>query len=264
VPTITNHRPLLSGQLAELSPRELHGNKIVGTWDRFTALTYAPIQIAALVALALAIIRRNRVGLMLAGGALGWIVVEMAFALHGWPAVPRYMFEPAGLTIVLAAVAVGWVLTEASRLRHPLLRWAGVPFVLLLVGSLVPGALARARHERTDLRHERERTIEISRLQTTIDRVGGYKHVLYCGRPVTNVGYVSILAWFTNMNTGKVGHRPKFEQHQKYPIVMFTPDPNGWSLRPYHTEASKRAACAGLNVSYVFSPAHPGGVAVRR
>ena len=43
IPTITNHRPFVAGQLALKSPRELHQNKITGTIDRFTGLQYLPI-----------------------------------------------------------------------------------------------------------------------------------------------------------------------------------------------------------------------------
>ena len=80
-----------------------------------------------------------------------------------------------------------------------------------------PGALARARKERTDLKHERARTTVIGRLEATVGHLGGYKHIRECGEPVTTVRYVSILAYFMKLNDGKVGHRPKFELRQKLP-----------------------------------------------
>ena len=66
VPTITNQRPLIAGQLAEASPRELHQNKIVGTINRFAGLHYLPLELAALVAVAIAVYRRDRLVLLLA------------------------------------------------------------------------------------------------------------------------------------------------------------------------------------------------------
>ena len=39
-------------------------------------------------------LRRDRVTLALAAGVVCWVIVEIAFALHGWPGLPRYMFEP--------------------------------------------------------------------------------------------------------------------------------------------------------------------------
>ena len=78
----------------------------------------------------------------LAVGVIGWLVVEVAFALHGWPAVPRYIFEPAVVAIVLGGIAFGWLLREIpARLRLP--TWSGIGVAALLALALVPGALSR-------------------------------------------------------------------------------------------------------------------------
>ncbi len=105
IPTITNGRPNISGELAKLSPRALHSNQLRGTISRFHELEYLPVWMAALIAAVLAVIRRNWIVLALAVGAAGWVVVEIAFAYHGWPALPRYMFEAAAVAAVLAGVA---------------------------------------------------------------------------------------------------------------------------------------------------------------
>jgi hypothetical protein len=268
VPTITNNRPFVSGDLALASPRELHQNKVIGVADRFTALTYLPLQLAALFTVVFAVIHRRRATLVLAAGTLAWIVVEIAFALHGWPAVPRYLFEPAAVMCVLAGVGVGWILQAAPglgqipRLRLRVPRWTGIAVVGLLVVSLVPGALARVRAEHKDLKHERARTVVIGRLQATVDQIGGYQHVRNCGEPVTTVRYVAILAYFTKLNDGKVGHRPQFEMRQTYPIVMFQPLHSGWKVFPWHTAANMRQSCANLNTSLLYTRHHPSGVLV--
>jgi hypothetical protein len=262
VPTVTNHRPNIAGQLALASPRELHGNKVTGTIDRFTALTYLPIQLAALLAFVWGVIRRDRAVIILGLGAIAWVVVEIAFALHGWPGVPRYLFEPAGVLIALSGVAVGWLLLDAPRIRPGLPAWIGVPVVALLVVSLIPGLLSRERTEHKDLLHEQARTVAIGKLAATIKSLGGYRHVLACGRPVTNVEYVAIMAWYTKLNTGKVGHRPQFELLQTYPIVLFTPLRNGWSIKAYHTAPATHASCAGMDALYVPTARHPHGVLV--
>jgi hypothetical protein len=265
IPTITNHRPLVAGQLAQLSPRALRQNKIVGTIDRFTELAYLPVWIAALFTVAVAAVRRNRLILALAGGAVLWVVVEIAFALHGWPALPRYVMPPAAVAATLAGVAVGWVLLEAPRLRRGLPSWVGIPVIAVLIGTLVPGALARVRSERTDLKHERTRSHEIALLQTTINVLGGYRHIRNCGEPVTNVEYVSTLAWMTKMDVGFVGHLPKQELRKKYPIVLFTPLVHGgWSALPWHTRAYQVRRCQGLHAAYVVTRHHPAGVLIRR
>jgi hypothetical protein len=263
IPTITNGRPLVAGQLALESPRALKQNKIIGTIDRFTELHYWPIWAAAVFTVVVAAVRRNWTILVLAAGSVLWVIVEIAFALHGWPALPRYVMEPAAIAGVFAGVAVGWVLIEVPRLRVGLPRWAGVPIVLLLVLLLVPGALARMRTERKDLRHERDRTTEINRMHEYITVLGGTQHIRNCGEPVVNVEWVSAMAWYMHLDVGFVGHRPDFELHQKYPIVLFIPLSNGWQSLPWHTLPSKLLRCAGLHSKYVFTARHPSGVRVR-
>ncbi len=263
VPTITNGKPDIAGQLALRSPRECHGGKVVCTVDRFTGLDYLPIEIAALVAFGLAVLRRDRVVLALVGAVVLWVVVEVAFVLHGFPGVPRYLFEPAGLTAVLAGVAAGWLPGDASRIHRSLPSWAGIPLVAVLVATMISPAISQLRIEHRDIRHERARTAEINRLQTTINALGGYRHVLACGRPVVNVEYVSIMGWYTKRDTGLIGYRPLIEIYKRtYPIVVFTALRNGWAVQPYRTPAGLKAACGKLKSLYVPTARHPHGVLI--
>ena len=265
VPTITNGKPNIAGQLALKSPRELHSNKIVGTLNRFTALDYLPVEIAALLAFVMALLRRSRAVMALAAMVALWVLVELAFVLHGFPGVPRYLFEPAGLTGVLAGIAVGWLLLDASRIHRSLPSWAGIPLVVLLVAVMIPRAVSQIRTEHKDVYHERARTKEIGKLAATISALGGYQQVLACGRPVVNVEYVSIMGWYTHRNTGLIGYRPLIELHKrKYPIVLFTSLPNGWTVQPYRTPVSLQSTCARLKSLYVPTARHPQGVLIRR
>jgi hypothetical protein len=264
IPEITNHRPNIAGQLALKSPRELHSNKIVGTIDRFTALDYLPIELAALLGVVLALLRRNRVVLVLAASAVLWVLIEVAFVLHGFPGVPRYLFEPAGLTAVLAGITFGWLLLDASRIHCSLPSWAGIPLAAVLLISVIPGAISQVRTEHKDVYQQRQRTTEINKLDATLDALGGYKHVLACGRPVVNVEFVSIMAWYTKLNTGVVGHRPAYELRQKYPIVNFIPLPNGWAVQAYRSPPRLKSTCATLKSLYVPTALHPQGVLIRK
>jgi hypothetical protein len=260
IPTITNGRPNISGELAKLSPRALRHNRLFGTIGRFTELQYLPVWIAALGVVAWAAVRRLRAILLLAAGAVAWVVVEIAFAYHGWPALPRYMFEAAAVGAVLAGVAVGWVLRDPPRMRGGVPRGAGVPvvaiLVAILVATLIPGAIARMRTERRDLRHERDRTHQIALLQTTTNLLGGSRHIRNCGQPVTDVGYVSALAWLYHTNVGFVGglqqHVEAVELRKPLPKVLFKPLPRGgWSVLPWHTRPYQIPRCRGLNAEYV-------------
>jgi hypothetical protein len=264
VPWITNGRPDIAGQLALRSPRELHQNRVTGTLARFTELNYLPVWIAALGAVTLGLLRRERVVMSLAAGVIVWVIVEIAFAFHGFPALPRYMFEAGAVATVLAGVGVGWALSELPKLRRGAPTWLGVPLVAVLVATLVPGAVGRARAERVDLRHERGRTNEVALLQTTINTLGGYRRLRSCGEPVTVVEYASALAWLTHLDVGFVGYIPSLEKRQRYPIVLVLPvAPGGWSVQPWHTRRAQRAACASLHASYVLTRRHPAGTLIR-
>jgi hypothetical protein len=247
IPILSGNDPFISGSIAQRSVHALHHNRVIGTLGRFTELQYLPLWLIALGAVAVAAVRRHYMILILAAGAAAWVIVEVAMALHGWPGLSRYMFEAAAVVSVFVGVAVGWALIEIPGLRPGIPRWAGVPLALVLVGVLVPGAIARIRTEHKDLRAERDRTHEIALLQNTINRLGGYRHIRNCGEPGTYVGYVSTLAWFEKLNVGWVGHRPQIELHQQYPIVLFTPLPHGgWYVLPWHTAPSNVAICSRL------------------
>jgi hypothetical protein len=261
IPVLSGNSPFVAGQLAEGSPRKLHSNKIIGVTDRYRDLTYWPIHFAAGVGLIIAWFRRRWNVLLIGGCAALWFLVEVAFVLHGWPGVPRYMFEAGACEIVVAGIGIAWILQETARISQ----WAragGIALVVALVAVLIPDAVQAMRVEHKDLRHERARTTAIHRLDATLKAVGGYQHVRYCGGPSADVEWVSILAWYTKLNIGKVGHRPHFEIYvQKKPAVLFTPLPSGWVVHTYHLLPSRQAACAALNgAKWVYTPAHPGGV----
>jgi hypothetical protein len=253
IPTITNGRPDVAGQLAKGSPRELKSNQLVGTVKRFHEMQYLPVWIAAALAVLIAAVRRNLIVLTLGVGIVAWLVVEIAFAYHGWPALPRYMFESAGVVAVLAGVAIGWLLRDVPRIVRGAPVWAGILVAAVLVVAMIPGALHRIRIEHQDLRHERARTHEISLLASVTNALGGSRHVLNCGQPVTDVGYVSSLAWLYHQDVGSIGG---LQQHVEgaelanpaIPKVIFKPGTRGgWDVRPWHTRPTQVARCAGLN-----------------
>jgi hypothetical protein len=267
VPTITNGRPFVSAELAQFSVHRIVGNRFTGTFDRYFGLTVLPIKLLALAAVGIAGIRRHRTVPVLAGGMVMWVLVELAFALHGWPALPRYMFESGAIQCVLAGVGMGWIALElpalAARARASSApRWVSIPVAGALVGTLLPAAVAGVRAGRQDLRREQWRSTEIVRLQNAIREVGGYRHVRYCGRPVTYVGFVSILAYDMRLNVGFVGHKPKQDLREHVPVILFTEGPDGWTLEPSHLNADTRLSCDGLEATVIFNRAHPGGAVV--
>ena len=261
IPTITNGRPDVAGQLAKGSPRQLKSNQLRGTISRFHEMQYLPIWIAAAIAVVLAAVRRNWTVLALGVGVVAWLIVEIAFAYHGWPALPRYMFEAAGVVAVLAGVAVGWLLRDVPRIVRGAPVWVGAVIAAVLVLTMIPGAVSRARAEHKDLIHEHARTHQIVLLSRVTNALGGSRHILNCGQPVTDVGYVSSLAWLYHVDVGSVGG---LQQHVEaaelanpaVPKVIFKPGSRGgWDVRPWHTRPSQVARCAGLNAIYTNSGA---------
>jgi hypothetical protein len=259
IPTITNGRPDVAGQLAKGSPRQLKSNQFVGTVKRFHEMQYLPIWIAAAIAVVLAAVRRNLIVLTLGVGVVAWMFVEIAFAYHGWPALPRYMFEAAGVVAVLAGVAIGWLLGDMPRIVRGAPAWAGAVVAAVLVVAMLPGARHRLRVEHADLTHEHARTREITQLASVTKALGGSRHILNCGQPVTDVGYVSSLAWLYHEDVGSVGG---LQQHVEaaelanpaIPKVIFKPGSRGgWDVRPWHTRPAQVSRCAGLNAIYTNS-----------
>ncbi|MGO9751725.1 MAG: hypothetical protein ACLP8S_15350 [Solirubrobacteraceae bacterium] len=284
-PLLSGNSPFTSADLAQNSPRKLHGNKITGTLTRFQELSYWPVFAAAGVGLVLAALRRNWLVLVIGGSGALWVLVEIAFALKGYPAVPRYMFEAAAAAIVVAGVGIGWMLQGAADAFAPRpartaplpsagrapapsavrMRWIGIGGAIVaaaLIGVLTPKLIAGINWERNDLVHEHARTIEINRLDAAIKAFGGYKHIRDCGRPSIDVAYGSLLAWYTKLNVARVGFEPTIDKYvETVPTIWFSPLPHGWVANGYHIEASKRALCANLmNVFYVVTPHHLGGI----
>ena len=93
--TITNGRPDIAGQLAQGSPRELHSTAWSGLSTASTRSCTSRCGSRRGSRLAIALLRRNWVVVALAAWSVVWAIVEIAFAYHGWPALPRYVFEAA-------------------------------------------------------------------------------------------------------------------------------------------------------------------------
>jgi hypothetical protein len=248
IPALTAHSWFVSGDLALNSKNALHGDKFTGVLGRFVGLYSWPMDVAALLALVLAAIRRDRTSLLLAGAAFVWVGIEIGFAYHGWSAVPRYMLEPAGVMIAVTGGGIGRVLAERPR-RRSVLAWAGPAAVAVLLLALIPAARDTLRVTRDGITNARVRANQIRRLEAVIARSGGAARIKACGQPVTFVGVQSWLAWELGMNVGFVGYKPGKSISKGLPIVLFRPHGLGWEVRPIHTVAP---GCASLKTDTTF------------
>lgn len=247
VPALTSHSWLISGDLALNQATAIHGNKAIGVIERLRSLWGLPMQLAVLLGVAIAVVRRDRVALALLAASCLWVAVEIAFALHGWSAVPRYMLEPAALLVVLASAGVGWALGYASRARGPL-RWVLPAVGAALIVGLVPGARQTVRVAHHEVGTARVAGRRIDRLTAVIGREGGGARIRACGQPVTFVGYQSTVAWEVGLNVGNVGYRPGKSIDGGQPVVLIRPHKDGWQVLPFNLLRPDREDCARLRL----------------
>ena len=246
VPALTSHSWFVSGDLALGSPNVIQGNKLIGVLERLRNLLPVSYQLAAVGALAFAIVRRERTWLLLAGAAALWIAIEIAFAYHGWSAVPRYLLEPASIFVVLAGAGIGRLIAYRPR-PHSLLRLAPFAVVLALGLALIPTARSRARLTHGEIDDAHRAAAVLASLRGAIARDGAAA-IEGCGVPVVRLQYQSELAWALGVNVGAVGWQRQTMVASGRPIVLFTPIGRRWSIRPVHTPTAIAAACDHLRI----------------
>ncbi len=248
IPALTSRSPFVSGAVASDSATgtTLQSHQLSGVLQRFIGMYEWPMHMAVLFALGVAVMRRDRTWLVLAGLSALWVAVEIGFAYHGWPAVNRYMFAPAAVLIVLASAAAGRVLVAASRFGL-LAELAAVAVVLALAATLVPAAQYRGRLVHNGIVLGQRWARQLHRLHQVIAKDGGPEAVLACGRPVTTISYQSILGWELGRNIWDVGYSPAANVRRGKPIVLFTPVFAGWQVRAIHSRPADRARCARLH-----------------
>jgi hypothetical protein len=266
IPGISSKSFFTAGNIAQNSPRELHGNKITGTLDRFHNLQSNAVWVAAALTVALAAYRRNRTVLLLAAGAVAWVVIEIVLALKGFPAVPRYLFEAGAVVDALAGVGVGWLILELPRLLSGLVRrvdaggirprfatqvgtWGTVLVLVLFAGSLFGAAHRQYRLERRDLTHERARAAEIGRLAKVVQILGASR-IMACGQPNIPIGYQSQFAWYAGVKIGLLYVSKNYIRLHPHPLVNMYPLSNGWTVFPSHLGPGDAARCSHLKLTY--------------
>jgi hypothetical protein len=250
IPALTSRTPFVAASNALGSGRRLHSDKVFGTIHRFLELHSLPLELAALAAVVIAIVHRDRITLAIAAVAACWVVIEIAFSLHGWPGLGRYMFPAAGLMVALAGVAVGRLLAGVPELSGLPLRaghWLGPALVVVLVASLVPSAVSSARTEHRDLRSQRVRTHQINGLSGLVGRLGGPARFKPCGEPLTRLEFQTIVAWTLHVNVSTVGFKYGPAIASGRPVVLLTPvGHTGWRIQPLN---QRLPSCRTLRAS---------------
>lgn len=251
IPALTSHSWLIAGDIASDSTSVAPGSPVLRVTSGFLGLYELPMQLAVLAALGLAVVWRELTWLLLAAAALVWLVVEIAFALHGWSGNQRYLFAPAAVLVVIAGAALGQLLASAPR-RLSLLRWAAPAVAIALVVALVPHERNRVRVTDNGIALGRTWARQINRLHAVIAKEGGAKRIRACGQAVTEISYQSVLAWEIGENGADIGWDSNRWIKQGKPIVLFEPQGAGWQVRPIHILAGNRARCDRLQTDTAF------------
>jgi hypothetical protein len=260
IPRLTSPSWTIAGDIASRSSAGIKGGShTLGVLDRFFSLYELPMWLMALAGLALAALRRDRRILVLAATAVVWVAVEDAFAFHGWPATPRYMFEAAAVGVVIAGYAVGRLLGFApGRLREQthlgrLLRVVGIALAVVFVVAMLPHARFRGRLLHNGIVLGRQWSHQIQRLQSVVRHDGGVTRILSCGHPVTEISWQSILAWDLKINVADVNWDVEGAMTSGEPMVLFEPHNIGWVVTPINMPAAQRARCESLGTVSSFS-----------
>jgi hypothetical protein len=267
IPGLSSKSLLTASNIAENSPRAIHGNKITGTITRFHELLPNTVWVLAVLTVIWAAWRRRTAILVVAGGAVLWVLIEIAFALHGFPAVPRYMFEAGAVVGILAAVFIGRVVHElpalisqlsrrvggarvGTRLATGLGTWGTVLAIVIISGSLLGALQRQARLEHKDLRQQRARTVLIGRLSGVVKTLGT-SNMFACGQPNIPIGYQSVFAWYAGVKTGVLYvSRPYIAKHP-HPLVNVYPIAGaGWKVFPSLVDPAHAAACKRMALVY--------------
>ncbi len=240
IAALTSRSWFIASDIAIQSTKTMAGTPLSRIPHNFLSLYEVPMKLAVLFALTLAVVRRERTWLLLAGAALVWLATWVAFALHGWNPSPRYLFEAAAVLIVLVGAAVGWVLANAPR--HTVWRWAAVAGVIALVVALAAPAQNRVRLAHNGIVYGQRWARQLASLNTVIDKAGA-KRILACGQPASYIGFQTILAWDLDRNVADIGYLPGAATQPGPPVVLFKPKGVGWKLVPLRVSGR---GCRGL------------------
>ena len=212
---------------------------------RWADLYEWPMQVAAVLGVAIALLRRNRAVLVIAGLSVLWVVVEIAEAIHGFSAVYRYLLEPGALMLPLAGYALAELIAGLPRLRPArLLTLAGPLAALGILVALVPVAHHREFNTRSQISAVRNYGVRFAHLQQAVARAGGRGAILACGEVASLNQYQSQLAYAMALNVSSVYFNPPLLLRVHRRVVIFTQvGLNGWTAKPDNVPGSLAGRC---------------------
>jgi hypothetical protein len=267
IPGLSSKSFFTAGNIAQNSPRAVHGNKVTGTISRFHNLEPNTVWVLAGLTVVMAAWRRWWRILAVAAVGLAWLIIEIGFSVKGYPSVPRYMYEAGAIVAVLAAVFIGRLILEAPpliargardlipkikpRLATQLGGWGAAIVVVAIAGSMFPAARTQINYERADLRHDRARARSFNKLHTVVARLGPAR-ILACGQPNIPIEFQAVFAWYMGINTGVLYVNQAKAKTYPHPLVnIYTTSSGGWGVIPSNIHTAAQAArCQNLTVIF--------------
>jgi len=172
--------------------------------ERMHGVVGWPAEVGSAIALAFAIVRRERAVLALAAAAVVWLALVVAMTEVAFSGNPRYFLPAAVICCVLAGVGAAWLVAAGGRVHIV----AGAAIAAVLVIAVIPyldGAeerLARQARMASDL-------VELERqLDRAIAAAGGSDRVAAPGPPSVNRVMMTQLAWKTDWSMGRLERTP--------------------------------------------------------
>jgi hypothetical protein len=176
------------------------GVAIEHTYRGARVLLIPPAFVAALVALAIAIYRRERAPMLFAAGAFALFVVIAGMGVAGYGGSPRFLFPAAGLVAVLGGIGIGWVIRLVGAPA-----WRGALVGVAILAATVPFAIERGQEFDARASEVRLRADLQDQLDRAVELAGGPTRVLSLGRPRVNSTFAHQLAWDLDVHQSAIG-----------------------------------------------------------
>jgi len=148
----------------------------------------APLAIVALATVGLAARDRRRLPLALAAGACAWLAIVGVMTALGYAGLPRFALPAAALICVLGGAGIA----ELVRMAGPRLAVLAAAAVVLVC---LPFAIDRVDQMANTAREASSRDRLQDQLFAAVDRLGGARRVLSCGRPAVESPFFTAFAW---------------------------------------------------------------------
>ncbi len=228
------------------------GEPVLPVLRRWVTFYEWPMQAAALLGVAIGLVRRDWRIIVLAAGSALWLAVEMVFAARGLSAVARYMIEPAAVMVAVAGYAIGRALAGpgervTGRAARGLIGLAGAVVAVGLIATTAHFLHLRESRVRGMVPAVHNYGVVKRHLSQAVARAGGPRAVLACGPPAAKNQYQTQLAWTLGINGSQVMFNPPLLKRKHQRMVLFTQTPiNGWTVRAYNMPPAIAARCARM------------------